>query len=123
MFQLLERMECVCRIENNSQRLISSFATCTCNSNNSHSSDGGTGFVGNIVIVDNEEVHFMITCHHVIPDETTAMDSFFMFNHIDDQFVANKIRGTDLFDMKDSKWFWTNEVRRPVVKNLINYIT
>lgn len=87
---------------------------CTCSGFISHRNEGGTGFVGNI-LVDNEEEHFIITCHHVIPDKTTAKDdSVFMFNHIDDQYVANKIKGKDLIDTKGSEWFWTNEVRTPV---------
>ena len=45
-----------------------------------------------------------------------------MFNHIDDQYMANKIKGRDLFDTKGSKWFWTNEVRRPIVKKIGSYI-
>ena len=55
----------------------------------------------------------------MIPNETAAKDdSVFMFNHIDDQYIANKIKGKDLFDTKASKWFWTNEVRTLVVKKL-----
>jgi len=83
------------------------------NSCNSHRSDGGTGFVGNIVI-NNAEEYFIITCHHVIPNETAAKEGLFMFNHMDDQYVPGKISGKDLFDMKCSKWFWTNEVRESI---------
>ena len=78
-------------------------------------SKGATGFVVNTV-VDDEDVRFIITCHHAIPNETIAKSSSFRFNHIDDQYGASKISGTDLFDMtgsssSNSKWFWTNKVR------------
>ena len=43
----------------------------------------------------------------------TAKSSSFMFNHIDNEYEANKINDINLFDMKD-KWFWTNKVRQLV---------
>ena len=63
-------------------------------------------------------MHLIITCHCAIPDEATAKSSAFRFNHIDDEYEAGKIKGTDLFNMKD-KWFWTNEVR-PLAKRFVH---
>jgi len=62
--------------------------------------------------MNDEEVRILITCHHVIPDKTTAENSSFMFNYIDAQFQGKKIKGGDLFDMKAGESFWTNEVRK-----------
>ena len=63
-------------------------------------------------------MHLIITCRRAIPDEATAKSSAFKFNHIDDEYEASKIKGTDLFDMND-KWFWTNEVR-PLTKRFVH---
>lgn len=82
---------------------------------------GATGFVGNIVI-EGEERQFIITCHHVIPDEPTAKRSLFRFNHIDDQYDTNKISGRDLFDITANKWLWTNEVSTPVKMDSEYYV-
>ena len=84
---------------------------------------GATGFVGKVVL-NGEEKHLIFTCHHKIPNETTAKSSSFMFNRIDDEYEADKISGMDLFDMKD-KWFWTDKVRQLVERFLhvkINYV-
>lgn len=76
----------------------------------SHSDKGATGFVAKVT-VSHEEVHFIITCNHAIPDEATANSSSFRFNHIDNQHEGGRKSGTDLFNMTASKWFWTNKVR------------
>ncbi|XP_065904766.1 uncharacterized protein [Dysidea avara] len=91
VYELLEYMQCVCRIENTVKV------------------DGATGFVGKLKLKDKEEF-LIITSHEAIPDGNTAKSSHFLFNYINNKHKPKPYSGAELFDVGSrSQWFWTDK--------------